>query len=350
MVFTVTYRGRDGGISEEAVEAANRAECMVACRARGITPTSIREGRSGKSAASPRDRAGARPSRGARLWGAAILAASVLAVGVGAWWWFASRAGTRPSRAARTEPNHPTAALTEPRNPDPTNGTPAGARASGAVATRPKPIPPPKGTAPTPKEEVLSVVTNKSGYIVERVRNPDGTTSRRISSSPPVFRNVSDQMIALSLSGQSGQALPPMPANAVSDEDFRKSLEEEIVILDTDPPEVKDLKARVIVAREDIKAMMKKGYSVQQVLEEHHRLFNDNAKLHSDAVIEMKSILNSGDREGARKYAEKMNEAFRQIGVPEIAVPSKDGTEEEAAKAARQEAIRERARQKKENR
>jgi hypothetical protein len=139
-----------------------------------------------------------------------------------------------------------------------------------------------------------------------------------------------------------------MPANAVSDEDFRKSLEEEIVILDTDPPEVKDLKARVIVAREDIKAMMKKGYSVQQVLEEHHRLFNDNAKLHSDAVVELKAILNSGDREGARKYAEKINEAFRQIGVPEITVPSKDGAEEEASKAARKEAIRERAKQRKE--
>ncbi len=345
MVFTVTYRGRDGGICEEAVEAASRAECMAACRTRGITPTSIREGRSGKSVASPDG--SARSPSASLTWKVAVIAAVVLAVAGGVWCWLALRADARASNTERTEPNHSMAARTEPRKHDSTNGVPAKAHMPKA-ATLPKPISSPEGATPPPKEEVLSVVTNKSGYIVERVRNPDGTTTRRISSPPPVFRNVSDQMIALSLSGQPGQSLPPMPANAVSDEDFRKSLEEEIVILDTDPPEVKDLKARVIVAREDIKAMMKKGYSVQQVLEEHHRLFNDNAKLHSDAVVELKAILNSGDREGARKYAEKINEAFRQIGVPEITVPSKDGAEEEASKAARKEAIRERAKQRKE--
>lgn len=347
MTFTVTGRDKSGAKAEMFVEAANRRECVAACRARGIVPTSIREGRIAKTAASQKVRA--RSTSALLTWKAAVIAAVVFAVAGGVWWWFASRVATCPSKAVRTGPNHPTAARTEPRNRDRTNGTPAEVHVPKA-ATRPKPSSSPEGSAPTPKEEVLSAVTNKAGYIVERVRNPDGTTSKRISSPPPIFRNVSDQMIALSLSGQPGLALPPMPANAVSDEDFRKSLEEEIVILDTDPPKVKDLKARVIVAREDIKAMMKKGYSVQQVLEEHHRLFNDNAKLHAEALVEAKSILDSGDREGARKYAEKVNEAFRQMGVPEIAVPGKDGTEEETAKAARQEAIRERARQRKENR
>ena len=61
MVFTVTYRAKDGALREERVEAASRAECVAACHEWGITPTGIREGRSGKSAASPSGRDGARP-------------------------------------------------------------------------------------------------------------------------------------------------------------------------------------------------------------------------------------------------------------------------------------------------
>jgi len=92
MTFTVTYRAKNGALSEETIEAAGRAECVAECRRREISPMSIREGRastrlrSGKSAASPNGRT--------KLWGAAILAAVVLAVGVGVWRWFSARTVT----------------------------------------------------------------------------------------------------------------------------------------------------------------------------------------------------------------------------------------------------------------
>ena len=57
MTFTVTYRGADGALREEAVEAASRAECFAECKARGITPVGVREGaqKGGrKNAASPK--------------------------------------------------------------------------------------------------------------------------------------------------------------------------------------------------------------------------------------------------------------------------------------------------------
>ena len=198
-----------------------------------------------------------------------------------------------------------------------------------------------------PSETTLSVVTNKSGYIVERVRLPDGRIQKRVIEPPPIFHNASDQMIALALSAPQGQSLPPMPANAVSDEDFMQSLNEKIEILDTDSDEVKDLKAKVIVAREDIRAMMKKGYTAMQVLQEHHELFNDNAKLHTDALMEMNGILASGDRAEARKYATTMNEAFRQMGVLELPIPSEDGSEEAKARAERKENLKAKLRQRK---
>ena len=95
MLFTVTYRGRDGALREEAVEAADRAGCVAECRKRGIAPTRISEGGKGKG----RDKRGSSrangqdvrsPSQRARRplskWLVAALIVAVIAGG--AWWWF----------------------------------------------------------------------------------------------------------------------------------------------------------------------------------------------------------------------------------------------------------------------
>ena len=364
MTFTVAYRGADGALREERIEVANRGECFAQCRARGIAPLSVKEtdslSRRGRGSRKAED--GGRPRRDAssksvqgdkgrqvrrRMAAYALSVACVLlaVIGGGAWWWL-DRGKARPSqpeqpnKAALTKEVKPAAATGMTVTNVPSNPTvmPVQGR-SGANEDVAKP----------PKEEIISITTNKSGYIVERVRNPDGTTSKRIWSLPPVFKHGSDQMIAMVLSTPTGQAIPPMPMNAFTDEEFLKSLEEDIVILDADSDDVKDLKAKVIVARSEIKAMMGKGYSALQVLQEHQDIFNDNAKLHTDALIEMKSILDSGDREEARKYAIAMNAAFQQMGVPELPVPSKDGADEAGSRAeAARERIKERIRDRKE--
>ena len=348
MTFTVTYRGADGALREEAIEATGRAECFVQMKARGIVPVSVKEGARkgrrqdgvfphGRNELRPSRTSGDKPQSSIFNLKSSIILAAVLAVAGGAWWWLSAREDARPpvEKPKAVKDAKKVKDVKDLKGP---KGTPAVPAATNNVAANPVA----GTTASAHKEEVISAVTNKSGYIVERVRNPDGTTSKRVTAPPPIFSNSSDQMIALALSAQPGQSLPPMPANAVSNEEFLKSLEEEIVILDTDSPEVKDLKAKVIVAREDIKSMMKKGYSVQQVLDEHHQLFNDNAKLHADALIEMKAILSSGDRDGARRYAEKVNVALKQMGVPELPLPSKDGEEVSSTRARRLEAARER--------
>ena len=109
MTCAVTYRGKDGSLREEAVEAASRAECFAQCKARGIMPVSVKEGaRKGRrqDGGSPSGRNESRPSRSdssnrsRTIWRAAILAASVLAVAGGAWWWLASREAARPPEPA----------------------------------------------------------------------------------------------------------------------------------------------------------------------------------------------------------------------------------------------------------
>ena len=44
MQFTVTYRGADGAVATEAVEAASRSDCFAQMKARGITPMGVKEG------------------------------------------------------------------------------------------------------------------------------------------------------------------------------------------------------------------------------------------------------------------------------------------------------------------
>ena len=45
MTFAVTFRGADGALREEAVEAASRGECFAQMKARGIVPVSVKEGK-----------------------------------------------------------------------------------------------------------------------------------------------------------------------------------------------------------------------------------------------------------------------------------------------------------------
>jgi hypothetical protein len=126
------------------------------------------------------------------------------------------------------------------------------------------------------------------------------------------------------LSSPVGQEMPPLPSNAVSDEEFRLALLEPIEISDTDSEDVKELKAKVILAREEIKALMDEGHRAKDIIENHHKLLNDNAKIRSNALIEMKEILDSGDIEGARKYATTVNIALQQMGIDNIPVPNSD--------------------------
>lgn len=349
MQFTVTYRSRSGTVETEVFDSASRAELFRQLQGRGISPIKVAEGAQGAKPKSGGkvEKGEARRSLPVRYW---LLAVLVLAVGVCVWLCIGP---AKPRPAAVGKPSESVPKRDQPK-PMPqkraapqdavtaTNGAAhhAGAETKKAAETPPK-----------PKEEIISVVTNRSGYIIERIRNPDGTTSKRVHSLPPVFRHASDQMIAMVLSVPPGQAIPPMPMNAFTDEEFKRALEEDIAILDSDSDEIKELKAKVIVARSEIKSLMASGASAFQILQEHQNIFNDNAKLHADALIEMKSILASGDREEARKYAIAMNAAFQQMGVQQIPVPGKDDGDEADSRAGRaRERLRERLKARKEQR
>ena len=196
MIFIVTYRGKDGALREESVEAADRAGCVAECHKRGISPTKIAEGGKGKG----RDKrgtsrvgaAGDNKRTTARWVAAVVLIAAV--VGGGVWWW-SGRGVEKPTcsqqqAVKKTKAEKPHKAVrTEVRPVVPTNAP--------AVLPEETPVEPPK------KEKYLGTVTTQRFSRV--VTLADGTVTNIRHKA--IFRNQMEQIISSALNPR-GIAVP----------------------------------------------------------------------------------------------------------------------------------------------
>jgi len=336
MTFTVTYRGAEGGLREEVVEAANRSECFAQMRARGIVPVSVKEGsRKGRrqDGGSPHGRNELRPSRTSgdkpqssifNLKSSIILAA-VLAVVGGAWWWLTAREDAHHAspKAAKVAKDNKVKGAKDTK-------APPGAVPDAPVATKADEAGKGKSVAAAPAVSDGSAVPSSNAIAV----------ADEPSRPPPAFSNVSDQVISMALAPADG-GMPPIPLMPDMEKAFLESLKTKIEILDSDDEKIKAMKQAVIETREQIKSLMDQGQTFSQIIGEHQRLVNENAKIRQDAILELKSIIDSGDIEGAVKYKRQINVALSQMGIKELAIPV---TEEERAErdAARLERRRQR--------
>ena len=306
MTFTCTYRNAQGAQTTEVVEAASRQDVFAQLKARGIVPTRVTEGGrlSAKSAAeggSAKGRRQAGALRGA-IAGVLIVVAAIAV-------WFLVGPQTDAPVAKPAEPKPAKAKHAPQTRALPTTSAPAAKTAE----TEPAPE-----TAKEPvrdESQPLSVVTNASGYIIETYLR-DGKRTKVIKEPPPIFTNPADQVISWMMSAQPGQEIPPFPIDKSIEEDFKRSLTNNLAVLDTDDEKVAALKQSVLETRRELVKMLEKGYTVQEALTEHRRLVNENAKIRTDALLELQKIKADGDLEGAKKYVFKMNTAFRQMGIP----------------------------------
>lgn len=365
MTFIVTYRDKSGAKREMALEAASRAECVAACRSRGVSPIAIRES-DGSDTLMRRlqsqtigSRNNADPVRSAngscqvgtgclrRYAVPVVLAVLVVLVGAAGLWWWLHRTTQEDDRPI-TPHKHvavkdvPPATMKRSTVPD------------RDVKLQPSAqhVPQFKGTSndiiPTNGwwrglKVVSDVVTTNdlTGTIFERWQTEDGRFHSNQRSLPPIFESGSDQILAMMLGSQEPGPLPPMPIGPQLDEDFRKSLSKPIIINDSDTLEVKTLKRIVMEAREEMKRLMDQGQTPSQILMEHERLAGENFKVRADAMKELTDIEKSGDYEGAVKYAQTVNGVLRKMGIEELPMPL-----DEEAKAAEKEARRTRNRNK----
>ena len=326
MKFTISYRGADGALCDEVVEATGRAECFAQCKARGITPVKVREGasvRSGnnKSSGSPNVKT---------MWKAAVLVAAVLCVAGGVWW-FSTRSGTEQSKSARKKPSPSKTVQTESHH------------AEEALSVKK-----PKGTHGVVTNAVaISVPGKTAGNVPEQPVFPSAITNTPdIPPLPPqTFSNASDQVMAMIASADASGAIPPLPISRDIEAEFLASLKQEIVILDTDDEQTRALKQAVKETREEMKRLVDSGLTVAQVLAEHQKLANENAKVRNEAMLELKQMLDSGDIEGAQKYKRKINIALQQMGIAELSIPVTDEERAERAAARRERMLKKRAEQ-----
>ena len=223
MTFTYTHRDAQGAVRADVVEAVSRQDAFAALKAKGVTPLSVKAG--GDS--SPHVAAGS-PILPTGRAGMARAAAAGLLVVVGAaiaWFSLAPRGrqteevGRDSARQAKSRPSETSTAA----KPDMDAG-----KAEPPAPVRKEAEP----SAEMNPEEPVAVETNKSGYIIETYVR-DGKRTKVIKEPPPIFRNPADHVIAWMMSAQPGQEIPPFPIDKSIEEDFKRSLTNDLAVLDT---------------------------------------------------------------------------------------------------------------------
>ena len=345
MVFTVTYRGKDGARLEEAVEAAGRAECFAQMKARGITPVSVREGRShghrhlvprGQDTQDNRDSQDRRRMPVLGVLGVpgvlAILVALAL-LAIGAWWWLAARKDARPPepRAAKAVKAIRDVEVAKAPRPSKDLGVVKGRKPDAA----PKPAEPVAKIVGPPPGTVLSVRTNDNNLVITEVVGPDGR--KRLETTElrkPIFSNPSDQLIAAAMAASMGGGqMAPLPLGPESDWQFKAAMKKPILDEPDDTEEVKRMKQVVRETRQQIAELMEQGQSFADILTQHRELWNENVKIRDGVVAEYRKIVRSGNEEEARRYLNAMNAALGQMGIPPLTEDDGQSKRRRAGKA-----------------
>lgn len=134
-----------------------------------------------------------------------------------------------------------------------------------------------------------------------------------------------DQILAIMTGADSGVGAPPLPHVKDFEKEFGRALKQEIVINDNDPPEVKEVKERVIAARQELVQLMSEGQSANDVLDNWRRMQEDNATVRLDAVRKVREMLDAGDRAGAKELCDSYNKILEKSGIMKIELPPEGG-------------------------
>jgi len=313
MDWRVTYRAKNGTRATDVFSAANREELFKVLERRGLSAIRVEEcsnkkrssSRLSKSAIFPKALVGISVATGI------IIAALVILSG-------------RSNQRERGEVgNNPRKEIAN-RQPNLRRGNTTKASIVPPVASSNVTETSPIDTTPLEEKivEVISVVTNADGAVIERFKTADGKIRSKQSAPRPVFDNPSDQIIALAVSGAAtGAEMPPIPSLEDADGAFAKSLESEIEIKESDSEDVKELKKSVIAVREEIRQLLSEGQSFADIIKDHRELVNKGVAIKDEASRLAKELLDEGDREAAVEFLIRANETLRDMGVDEIEMP-----------------------------
>ena len=304
MRFTYTYRSSDGQRHTAEIEAESRDAAFAKVRAElGIKPikvTAVEASR--QDGGSPYGRAGARPSRGGMLWGAAILAASILALlAFGIWRW----AGARDARPYQ---------VMTPQGP-----------VTYSVA------------APLPRQAIPGSRQRLEQALGGPVHRQDGGSTSEAGQG--VFAHAAERWLARYAEpgrwskGEEGLARTRSGASErPSPADFEAALREPIRIASTDFTEVVDLKRIVAGMKREMRAYLAGGGTAEQYIAELEKRQRLEISYRERAEQRLNELLKEQKGDGRRQdggspykaayaYWLKANAQLQAMGIYPLALP-----------------------------
>ena len=343
MTFTVTYRAKDGALREERIEAANRAECVAECRRRGISPTGIKEGRSGKSAASPNGRDGARPemkrrdaaspSGGATAKWAVAVAVVIAAVAGGLWLWFGGRGATalpaeKPAKPKVEKPQKPKTTSVQQQGvekpkaekpaPTATNDAPKAAEKPPEFVKRPGALQLPDGkvlTFPAPKEgEIRKVYAYGHMYECDHEGNFRDVTKRQLFNTA-----FEANFLGLAIADK-----PFIPAflKGLDQEDVKKILLKPYEPKgDETEEETEQIKAYDAM-RATALQFMEEGGTFDEFVDYFAKQVKNERETNALCLREVMTLYKQGRFDEAKEMAEAANALKRQKGLNDLKLPA----------------------------
>ena len=346
MTFTVTYRAKDGALREERIEAASRAECVAECRRRGISPTGIKEGGSGKSAASPKGRDGARPSHangqdarspsqraGRPLSQWLIAVVLIVAVAGGVWWWIGGRGATalpaeKPAKPKVEKPQKPKTTSVQQQGvenpkaekpaPAATNDAPKAAEKPPEFVKRPGALQLPDGkvlTFPAPKEgEIRKVYAYGHMYECDHEGNFRDVTKRQL------FKTAFEaNFLGLAITDK-----PFIPAflKGLDQEDVKKILLKPYEPKgDETEEETEQIKAYDAM-RATALQFMEEGGTFDDFVDYFAKQVKNERETNALCLREVMQLYKQGKFDEAKEMAEAANALKRQKGLNDLKLPA----------------------------
>ena len=326
MTFTVTYRGADGALREERVEAANRSVCFSQMKARGVAPLSVKEGDfvSRRERRGRRDELGkngrAESGRGEKCRDGAerklfkvvhyyLIAAIAVIAATAMWWWMRS-----PRTAPLPVPEAPKkAALAKEVKPasnalgERTGEEKERARRIGAKERMEKRV------------DEVRIGGNDVGTTVttnDLMRDVVSDLRVDISKRKPMFENA--VQAELSNYTQPGRDIPP--PDRVSDEEALKAADTPIKYGFDDPVEVLEQKKAVEDLLLEMKEYIRNGGHANDFFEK----LQQRQEMEGEAVLQVRQnvydLIEKGDNAAAQEALDAYNKYLQGKGIPPVRI------------------------------
>ena len=291
--YTITYRADDGSIATTTLEAADRAACVAACRARGITPVSIKEGQALKAkgqTSKPRNSETPKlrnpeTSKPRNLQVPVLALLALVAIGAAVWFFFL-RTPTEPVVTSEPEVKHERPIKKETAKPvhspkEVVTNKPT------AMPIQPKKVDTPWKIGET-RDGYILLPSGRKHKVVGVITNSANASTK---AKYEIFHHHIENEIASLLTMKPGETIIGTPRYSQNlKQEFLKSLENPIIIHDDDSDEIKELKNAMLDTKQQIKDRIDAGEDLAQILQDTRQEYQELAQYRHNIETEFAKL------------------------------------------------------------